>query len=160
MQGAFVASISCNNLWDMKLVQIEDPARYVACGDGGGLEILAGGAMVAYPDMCQIACAGCTSGDGWMTGPRADWENCPWTRDCGAGDPLLGTSAQARRDSGAARHLGGVNLGFADGHARWYDSEYILAHCEDARPFISDAVKEARDVTLLGVPLCRFENGP
>ena len=34
----------------------------------------------------------------------------------------------------ATRHLGGVNIGFLDGHASWWNSERLVAaHAEEAR---------------------------
>lgn len=32
-----------------------------------------------------------------------------------------------------ARHLGGVNLGFLDGHAAWWNSERLLAKFSEGR---------------------------
>ena len=51
------------------------------------------------------------------------WENCPWTLDCIA--PLAQRQEPDWRRS-QARHLGGVNLGFLDGHAKWWNSQSML----------------------------------
>jgi len=103
----------------VKLAGVQDAARWLAVAErGGGWETQA---MydIAYPDRCMLPCAGPEYG-------CVDWENCPWTVDCGAGDPEWGTDP-SKRNKELARHMGGVNIGFADGHARWYHSEGLLA---------------------------------
>ena len=101
----------------MKVSQIEDAARFVACGDTGGRNDRMDPALLAYPDICILACA---SPDCW----QADWENCSWTRDCGA---VLELKKDHELLKPYARHLGGSNIGFMDGHARWMAAEAILA---------------------------------
>jgi prepilin-type N-terminal cleavage/methylation domain-containing protein/prepilin-type processing-associated H-X9-DG protein len=68
-------------------------------------------------------------GCGGEGGSGGDWANCSWSQDCSIGDADLArqfaTSATYRKRY--SRHLGGSNLGFADGHAKWYPSEQILA---------------------------------
>jgi prepilin-type processing-associated H-X9-DG protein len=38
----------------------------------------------------------------------------------------MAMDAQYRKDHAKSRHLGGSNLGFCDGHAKWMASEAIL----------------------------------
>ena len=103
----------------LKLAQVQDPVRWLAVAEtGGGYET---NSMfdVAYPDVCGLPCPGPDYG-------CIDWANCSWTQDCGAGDPEWGTDP-SKRSKDLGRHMGGVNIGFLDGHAKWYQSEGLLA---------------------------------
>jgi prepilin-type processing-associated H-X9-DG protein len=85
-------------------------------------------------------------GCGGSVGGGGDWSNCPDTVNCSVGDAsharLFGTDATYRKTY--SRHLGGSNLGFADGHAKWYASESILAEAPKntgggcCRPLVSN----------------------
>ncbi|MFB3881239.1 MAG: type II secretion system protein [Armatimonadota bacterium] len=99
---------------ELKLSAVDDPVAYVAVADGGAqIDTLPAG-TVAFPDKCAVACP-C-----W----GADWDECPWTEPCGV--PL---DWKFKREllKPFARHLGGSNLGFLDGHASWWQAERILA---------------------------------
>jgi prepilin-type N-terminal cleavage/methylation domain-containing protein/prepilin-type processing-associated H-X9-DG protein len=122
--GVGVASWHCT---DLKTSAVKDPTRRVVCSDCGVQIDIARCSWVAYPDTCRIDGAACSEAAGDdRDGPCADWVNCDWTLDCGAGDPRFGTDAQYRKEHARARHLGGSNLGFADGHAAWMSAEAIL----------------------------------
>ncbi|MCJ7751728.1 MAG: hypothetical protein MUQ65_11650, partial [Armatimonadetes bacterium] len=54
-----------------------------------------------------------------------DWENCPEAVACSA-PPAWSTDP--RELSAHARHLGGSNMGFLDGHAGWMSQGQIIAH--------------------------------
>jgi len=122
--GAFTPSISTINLREVKTSEMNDPASYVIAGDSAGTQI-ANPLDLAYPDvprMCganpgSVACCG---------GSYVDWANCPWTESCGPGPGINYADTEQRKKWGYARHLGGSNVGFADGHASWYNSESIL----------------------------------
>ena len=78
---------------------------------------------LAYPD-CNAMAEPCSDTPG-----GGDWVNCSWSADCSAGQGEYGimwlTDAGYRRKF--TRHLGGSNIGFLDGHAKWYKAEAILA---------------------------------
>ena len=122
--GAFHNSLNLISLREVKTSQMPDAARYVVAGESVGQPVW-GPLDVAYPDasaMCganpgSIACCG---------GQWVDWANCPDSRNCGAAHDLNYSDAEVRKKYGKARHLGGSNVGFADGHAAWYNSEDIL----------------------------------
>jgi len=97
-------------------VVLDDPAWFVVCADGGATihDFCTG--TLAYPDLCGLECAG---EDYWW----ADWENCAWSRRCGANVEML-RNPELRKPY--ARHFGGVNIGFLDGHARWLNSEEVI----------------------------------
>jgi prepilin-type N-terminal cleavage/methylation domain-containing protein/prepilin-type processing-associated H-X9-DG protein len=130
--NAFGMSISwASSLYELKTSQIDDPAWYVVCGDGGLQEEMWAPTLLAFPGICRTdcgphddsgpctPCAGCCSGD---------WSNCSWTRDCGL-DVTLKLKIFTDQEVGKqyARHLGGSNVGFADGHAKWMSAYSILA---------------------------------
>jgi prepilin-type processing-associated H-X9-DG protein len=107
----------------MKTSQMEDPVRYVVAADAGQTaNDVERTSNVAYPDVCRIDHAACDPTCGY------DWVNCPQTQQCGGGKGVyqFGTDVEFRKTHGKARHMGGSNLGFADGHAAWMDSEAIL----------------------------------
>jgi prepilin-type N-terminal cleavage/methylation domain-containing protein/prepilin-type processing-associated H-X9-DG protein len=147
--GGFDWSIGTAPRWalDTKTGQMEDPAKYPVSYDAGPVVSGANRASwIAYPDTCRIDQCGniCNPSCG------ADWENCSWTQDCGAerGDIRWASDAQFRKDNAKSRHLGGSNIGFADGHATWMMSEQILWSAEDWSGYGNDAN------LLLGIGVC------
>ncbi|NIQ98595.1 MAG: hypothetical protein GTN78_00110 [Gemmatimonadales bacterium] len=80
--------------------------------------------MLAYPEMCVACCGG-----GW-------WTDCPWSADCslsyedGEGASFLDGDVTIAKQR-FSRHLGGVNIGFADGHAAWYPSQEACTQASD-----------------------------
>jgi len=116
---------------DEKTSQIKDPAKKVVCGDTAAQIEIARCSWLAYPDTCRLDGAGCND----RTTVCADWENCSWTVDCGAGDIRFGYDPQYRKDHARARHLGGSNIGFADGHAAWMHAEVILFGGDEAHAY-------------------------
>jgi prepilin-type N-terminal cleavage/methylation domain-containing protein/prepilin-type processing-associated H-X9-DG protein len=126
---AFVQSIGTMYLPDMKLGTIDDPVNFVVLGDAGASIDDFGTCTLAYPDIC---CLGCSGSCGW-----ADWSNSTcidYGRYCGLyetapNDGSFLMNAELRKQY--ARHLGGVNLGFMDGHASFWNSEAIVTACRD-----------------------------
>jgi prepilin-type processing-associated H-X9-DG protein len=86
----------------------------------------------AYPDVCALDCAMCDAiqYDDWW-----DWEDCAEWVEPGC-KPVFGYPemiADPSLRNPFARHLGGVNLGFLDGHAAWWHSERLLAKISEGR---------------------------
>jgi len=119
---AFAQSISCPQIpgnLELKLVEVEDPAWFIIVGDMGAHNYYQSAIEWAYPDMCEMGCLCDNTEDrAWA------WANCPWTQDC---VPTYEQKLDANWRRSKARHLGGVNLGFLDGHAKWWNSEAMLA---------------------------------
>jgi prepilin-type N-terminal cleavage/methylation domain-containing protein/prepilin-type processing-associated H-X9-DG protein len=124
---------------DKKLAAIENTVNYLVVADMIPKVGDISPANVAYPDLCSWWCAHCESAV-WSAGDPASW----WTyADCESwGDLLPGcTPHQATPamaiDPGArrpyARHLGGVNIGYLDGHAAWINSEALFAKVTETK---------------------------
>ncbi len=108
--------------YNLSLSEIDQPSGWLAVVEDSTYRQAWNIFNIAYPDVCKL---GCVSAGDPCYGPGADWENCSWTQDCGAGDPRLGSDATYRNKQ-LARHLGGVNVGFMDGHAKWWQSEALM----------------------------------
>jgi prepilin-type N-terminal cleavage/methylation domain-containing protein/prepilin-type processing-associated H-X9-DG protein len=96
---------------------VSDPSWYAVFADAGVLVDLWSPVLTAYPEICRLVCINCP----------ADWEGCPDSQDCGAGGDNYAkyfTDVTTRKPY--ARHLGGSNIGFMDGHAKWMSAEAIL----------------------------------
>jgi prepilin-type N-terminal cleavage/methylation domain-containing protein/prepilin-type processing-associated H-X9-DG protein len=109
----FVATIGVPTaLYGRKMAQIDDPVRWVAVGEIGVSTDIWKTQLLAYPDMCG--------------------SNCPRDSDSPDYDPCYDCHWTIKRYESPtarapwARHLGGVNLGFLDGHAAWWNSERLI----------------------------------
>jgi prepilin-type processing-associated H-X9-DG protein len=97
-------------------------------GDCGAITYDNNPGTFAYPDICAIECG--VSAWEWH-----DWVLCASTAAaCGLynyapDDGSFIANPDLRRPY--ARHLGGVNIGFLDGHATWVNSDAFLAHIKD-----------------------------
>jgi type II secretion system protein G len=124
---AFVQSIGTMWLPDVKMAAVNDAVHYIVCSDAGAQTDDMGLSLVAYPDLCGLECANTVCGG-------ADWDICTWAADCGLyyNAPNNGsflTDPDLRKPF--ARHLGGVNVGFMDGHAQWWQSERLVTASRD-----------------------------
>ena len=154
--GAF--EFNYNTLYEnreMKTSRITDPARWLVVTEVGPNEAMSWmSPCVAYPDICKLGCATSNAAYPDCISAMADWENCSWSQECGAGDPRLGSDATYRKEFITTRHLGGVNLGFADGHAAWMASEAVMIGMPDFRPFIPEAQKNQNPAIVGPLGLC------
>jgi len=143
---------------DVKLVSVQDPVHYVICGDGGAQTASMGLGNAAFPDICCLEC----SGLGWTP----DWEECAADMTDGGcyecmllhanGDGSMVTDSTLRKPY--ARHLGGVNTGFLDGHASWmlsdlYISKYADGELEGIYPWGPNGVAEVASPDCCGEPM-------
>jgi prepilin-type N-terminal cleavage/methylation domain-containing protein/prepilin-type processing-associated H-X9-DG protein len=123
---AFVQGIGIGEvpLAEMKTSSFGDASGLVVCSDGGAHVNQNLASTVAYPDVCMLACS--VPECSWV-----DWENCSDGLACGEllwyapnnGSYLKDVKLRKK----FSRHLGGINIGFGDGHAKWFDSESFLA---------------------------------
>ena len=118
---AFECSMSFNvdNGMNLKMAAVNDPVSFPIVGDGGIKTDSMGLGVTLYPDICCLECSNpCCS---WV-----DWEICTWATDCGLYNTAPNNGAflanpELRKPY--TRHLGGVNLGYLDGHAAWINAE-------------------------------------
>ncbi len=131
---AFRNSIGWNARGNLgrKLVSVDDPVNFIVCGDMGPEQGRMTPGNTAYPDVCALDCAMCDAiwFDDWWT-----WDDCAEWVEPGC-DPLFAypemiTDPSLRKPF--ARHLGGVNLGFLDGHAASWNSERLLAKISEGK---------------------------
>ena len=125
--GGFVMSIGTIYAAGQKMVEVNDPVNAIVCGDAGVTTDDFGLGTLAYPDLCNLECSNPCCG--WY-----DWEYCTWAADCGLynGAPNNGSFlANPEYRKPYARHLGGVNIGYWDGHASWMNSQQIINKCAE-----------------------------
>jgi prepilin-type N-terminal cleavage/methylation domain-containing protein/prepilin-type processing-associated H-X9-DG protein len=133
---------------ELKTSAVNDPAKYIVCGDSGIRPEYMKLSDLAYPDVCKVeASPGC----------YADWDNCPDTQRCGL------TEQQARRfwaDSTVrrqyTRHFGGSNMGFLDGHAAWMSSDAIYANSSGGQRNHQDTFGDLVGVAACHGCFCRY----
>jgi prepilin-type N-terminal cleavage/methylation domain-containing protein/prepilin-type processing-associated H-X9-DG protein len=121
----------------LKLVSVQDPVKFIVIADHAPDVAWFEPPKVAYPDICGLGCAYCDIIEGYDSW---DWSDCQEDLDPGCvpmmAYPAMVTDPSLRKPY--ARHLGGVNLGFLDGHAAWWNSERLFAAIKDeksAAPF-------------------------
>jgi len=123
--GAFSNSLNVISLREVKTSQMGDTVRYVVCGECSMGQPISSPLDLAYPD-CYAMCGANPGSRACCGGNWVDWENCPWSQECGADHWGNYSDTQYRKEHAHPRHLDGSNVGFADGHAKWYNSEDIL----------------------------------
>jgi prepilin-type N-terminal cleavage/methylation domain-containing protein/prepilin-type processing-associated H-X9-DG protein len=127
---AFVQSVAYNGgAVGTKSSAVQDPARFVICSDGGGVSDAGSPGTIAYPDICCAECSGVTywAWGGW---PPTDAEycgGCPGNPSCRDTHGTLDWIRSQTRMKAVTRHLGGSNVGYADGHAKWFNAQAICA---------------------------------
>jgi prepilin-type processing-associated H-X9-DG protein len=108
---------------ELKTAQMNDAAKWVVIGEAATNAERDTTNDYAYQFACKVPCNSPPNSCG------ADWVNCSWTQECQVA-PNMGfdVDPQLRKNHPLTRprHLGGMNMGFADGHAAWYASEAIL----------------------------------
>jgi len=131
---AFVQTIGTKETedWERKLATVEDTTNYVMIGDCGAIAYDNNVGTFAYPDICRLECANPPSSG-------VDWVLCAdgtvgSGADCGLYNiaPNNGSFlSDPNLRKPYARHLGGVNLGFLDGHAQWASSDAFVNNIKE-----------------------------
>ncbi len=113
---------------DLSTAAMTDPSRYIVIADAGRNYEFNRASWIAYPDYCRLDQGTCK-----QCGTCIDVANTPGCCDAGCGpardteDSVKAASdPEFRKTHYPPRHMGGTNLGFADGHAKWFQSEYVL----------------------------------
>jgi prepilin-type N-terminal cleavage/methylation domain-containing protein/prepilin-type processing-associated H-X9-DG protein len=114
---------------EKKLSAIDDPAKHIVVAERGR-KVWWAVEQIAYPEACRIIW-GCVVADPDCGG---DWVNCSETQVCGYDRNRINEFwGDATLRSRYTRHMGGNNLGFADGHAAWWHADAMIAGA-NARP--------------------------
>jgi len=143
---AFVQSIGTdmNQISGRKMAEIPDPVSRPICGDSGAWPAFMALGITGWPDICALECGNCASGRDWEVSPVAcadylDSPDCIYFYAPNNGSFL--TNPDLRKPY--ARHLGGVNLGYLDGHASWINSDAFRTKVREG---------EIADIELWGPP--------
>jgi prepilin-type N-terminal cleavage/methylation domain-containing protein/prepilin-type processing-associated H-X9-DG protein len=129
-QKVFAASIGTNYSsnhklnTDLKLVEVEDPVKYVVVADCGVVDFVGEPTKLAYPEMCCVECAPM----GWTPSDQAKADDPDWyIPGCAEYHANQDWASDQERKKMSTRHLGGVNVGYLDGHAAWSNSTALLS---------------------------------
>ncbi|MGD0111181.1 MAG: prepilin-type N-terminal cleavage/methylation domain-containing protein [Armatimonadota bacterium] len=124
----FSPTIAPNANREVKTSQMNDPSWFFVVADG--IYPIVDPEDLAYPYTGRL----CGANPGAVSccgGNTVDWANCSGTSECGAADNLNYSDVNVRKQWAKTVHMGGENIGFADGHAAWFLSETILANSPD-----------------------------
>jgi prepilin-type processing-associated H-X9-DG protein len=115
---------------------------------------------VAYPDLCGIECANTWGSTDWEMAASGECDDSLMFPGCWQVWAPSGDShvANVSLRKPYARHLGGVNLGFLDGHAAWMNSEALLAKWSEEAVRRSSAGGEGHAFAYEGMGI--FSAGP
>jgi len=126
----FKQSIGVNGeqLYEQKMAAVQDAANFIVAFDTGPWTEVVNPGLVAYPDLCAVECSNCWCTDSWIEDCIDNiTAGCPDVADCfsqtHSNSTMLKDQTQLSRGT---RHLGGVNIGFADGHASWFNSARFM----------------------------------
>ena len=128
--GAFEQSLGTSG-WrgnrGLKLASVQDTVKYIICGEAGVQAEWLKLCNLAFPDTCNVESdPDCyvEFNDCYMEGerPEFDWCTIPTQADA----LKFWSDGDMRR--AYARHLGGANIGFLDGHASWWQVDNLYAN--------------------------------
>ena len=138
-RGLFTLSITWNwtalDKGNLKLAAVEDPVNFIMFADLACDQGTVGPPVVAYPEAFGAGCAICSQIEG---GEPWGWEDCAEdiaANGCSSFPLYFGPKevADPKLLNSRTRHLGGVNLGFLDGHASWWNSQRLLAKISEGK---------------------------
>jgi len=145
----FIQGIGINDaLHWQNMSRVNDPGAYITCGDtGAGVDIWSA-ATLAFPDWCHLSYCG---GQTCPADCAADWVNCEMSQLCGFNADMWERffEPDPPYQRTFTRHMGGSNVGFLDGHAKWHLYQTIMT----GNPPFKDAIFEG------GLCSCWPQNG-
>jgi len=113
------------NYYDKKMATIDDVAKCPVLVDGGMGPIWLLVGTAAYPDICCAECSGIAMYT-WDWDPRTDPDI---SQECLDLHALYWNFEEGSSDgwkTRGSRHLGGVNIAWADGHVSWMSSQSLI----------------------------------
>jgi prepilin-type N-terminal cleavage/methylation domain-containing protein/prepilin-type processing-associated H-X9-DG protein len=126
------------NFYDTKMASFQDAVRVPVVADGGMKAGFLSIATMAYPDICCAECSGVAPFAWGWGGAGAGINSCPsgaYCPECWATSAVntwwtsSGYDEDERKSS--TRHLGGSNIGWADGHASWVPAQQLCAMSDE-----------------------------
>ena len=111
----------------LKLASVQDTVKYIICGDAGVQGEWLKLSNLAFPDTCNVESdPNCyvEFNDCYIEGERPDYDWCTIASQDQARE--FWSNGDMRRSM--ARHLGGTNIGFLDGHASWWQVDNLYAN--------------------------------
>jgi len=129
--GAFVQNyaIPAHNR-ELKLSAVDEVTKRVVVGDGGVDLSPWRTSGFAYPDYSRFDQLLLECGSAGNCSNQSSCGNATVAAQCSPLSLCFGGDGRFTKDVSYrktfARHMGGSNLGFADGHAKWWDAEAIL----------------------------------
>ncbi len=126
------------NFYNLKMVSLGDVANVPVIVDSGFQPTWLSIGNMAYPEICCSECGGIAPFAWGWGGAAAGITDCPsgaYCQECydvhasNLWWTSSGYSDEARKAS--TRHLGGSNMGFADGHAAWMSAQAIIAKADE-----------------------------
>jgi prepilin-type N-terminal cleavage/methylation domain-containing protein/prepilin-type processing-associated H-X9-DG protein len=121
----FEQTIATSSQTNLNPSQVNDAASRVICGDGGPQSYnQTNMSNYAWTEICMVDCAPCRCCYDWDNPDCQDWYGSDLQTFAPIGDRFW-REPELRKQY--TRHLGGANIGFLDGHAKWYASEAIAA---------------------------------
>lgn len=106
--GAATAALSAK-----QLSSVGDPKHTIVWADSSRMSLNLG--SLIWANVCRADCANLKD--------KADWDNCSWSRKCGADEPFTRSAPLRARST---RHNGGSNIAFVDGHVEWVSAPRII----------------------------------
>jgi prepilin-type N-terminal cleavage/methylation domain-containing protein/prepilin-type processing-associated H-X9-DG protein len=115
-----------------KMSEMRNVSATIVCLDAGVSMEAGRTSAYAYPDMSKYdqLLTGCGGGGNGGTWSQDDCGNPTVASQCSPLALSAGGDGRWTKDVSYrktfSRHMGGDNLGFADGHAKWYNAEQVL----------------------------------
>jgi prepilin-type N-terminal cleavage/methylation domain-containing protein/prepilin-type processing-associated H-X9-DG protein len=115
--GCFSATIgTASVLVDARTSEISDAANCVVCADGTTFGMWFRGPGDVLYEVCSSGCG------------NASYYDCPDSQVCSfPPEDLDKFNTDSNFRARYTRHLGGSNIGFADGHAAWFKADSLVA---------------------------------
>ncbi len=108
-----------------KMAQLENPTNWVVAGDSFGIRL--GAPIYTIFEVCRFFPT-CDPDTAYAT------SDCPWSLQCGLTyDQAVQFGDDRTFQKRYIRHLSGVNLAFADGHASWWNAYTLFEKVRPAR---------------------------
>ena len=116
------------NLQDVSFSSIQDSAKLIVFADQPPSNDWLSIGRIAYSNICCVECSGVI----WTQFGSIDCPDGSWCdATCFDNHAHSAWAADQAVQKNSTRHLGGSNVGFGDGHAKWYAARAIVAASDE-----------------------------